>query len=102
MEKLTATGKARAIGVCNYSVKYLQELLRHATIMPAVNQIENHPYLPQADVVWFCKARGTTSWIPLDQGAACPIYRRQAWHTPSDGPDLLSRYVSHLWYFVPR
>ena len=58
MEKLVGTGKVKAIGVCNYSVKYLEELLPHATVIPAVNQIENHPYLPQTEVVSFCKARG--------------------------------------------
>ena len=58
MEKLVETGKVKAIGVCNYSVKYLEELLPHATITPAVNQIENHPYLPQTDIVSFCHSRG--------------------------------------------
>lgn len=58
MEKLIGTGKVKAIGVCNYSVRYLEELLSHATIIPAVNQIENHPYLPQPEVVSFCNTRG--------------------------------------------
>lgn len=58
MEKLVGTGKAKAIGVCNYSVKYLEELLIHATVIPAVNQIEGHPYLPQTEVVSFCNTRG--------------------------------------------
>ena len=46
MEKLLNTGKVKVIGVANYSVKYLDDLLPHATVTPAVNQIENHPYLP--------------------------------------------------------
>ncbi|CZR41803.1 putative aldehyde reductase [Fusarium proliferatum ET1] len=58
MEKLPATGKTRGVGVCNYSKKYLEELLPHATIIPAVNQIENHPSLPQQEIVDFCKEKG--------------------------------------------
>jgi diketogulonate reductase-like aldo/keto reductase len=41
-----------------YSKKYLEELLPHCTIVPAVNQIENHPALPQQEIVDFCKEKG--------------------------------------------
>ena len=58
MEALPGTGKTRAIGVCNYSVPYMKNLLAQATIVPAVNQIENHPRLPQQDVVDFCQSKG--------------------------------------------
>lgn len=67
MEDLLKTRKARAIGVCNYSVRYLHELLRDAKVTPAVNQIENHPCLPQNDIVEFCKEKGihVTAYSPL-------------------------------------
>ncbi|KAI1933873.1 H/ACA snoRNP pseudouridylase subunit [Ophidiomyces ophidiicola] len=67
MEKLMRTGKTRAIGVSNYSVKYLQELLARVATVPAVNQIENHPLLPQQEIVDFCRARGivVTAYSPL-------------------------------------
>ena len=67
MEALLKTGKTRAIGVCNYSVRYLNELLQEATVVPAVNQVENHPYLPQNDIVKFCKEKGIhiTAYSPL-------------------------------------
>lgn len=67
MERLVTSGKVRAIGVCNYSVKFLKELLAHAKVIPAVNQIENHPALPQEDVVSFCKSKGIhiTAYSPL-------------------------------------
>lgn len=58
MEKLPATGKARAIGVSNHSVPFLEKLLAEATIVPATNQIENHPQLPQQEIVDFCKSKG--------------------------------------------
>jgi diketogulonate reductase-like aldo/keto reductase len=67
MEKLLSTGKVKAIGMCNYSVRYLEELLPHATVMPAGNQIENHPSLPQQEIVDFCKEKGIhiTAYNPL-------------------------------------
>lgn len=67
MEKLLSTGKVKAIGVANYSVKYLEDLLPHATVVPAVNQIENHPYLPQQEIVDFCRAKGIhiTAYSPF-------------------------------------
>lgn len=58
MENLVKTGKVKAIGVANYSVRYLEELLPHTTIIPAVNQIENHSSLPQQEIVDFCKKKG--------------------------------------------
>ncbi|KAJ5790705.1 uncharacterized protein N7518_007716 [Penicillium psychrosexuale] len=67
MEKLIGTGKVRAIGVSNYSLKFLEELLAQATIVPAVNQIENHPLLPQQEIVDFCNKTGIhiTAYSPL-------------------------------------
>ncbi|KAB8222223.1 NADP-dependent oxidoreductase domain-containing protein [Aspergillus novoparasiticus] len=67
MEKLLATGKVKAIGVSNYSVRYLEQLLPEATVVPAVNQIENHPSLPQQEIVDFCKKNNIhiTAYSPL-------------------------------------
>lgn len=55
MEKLLATGKTKAIGVSNFNVRRLKELLSVAKTKPAANQIEIHPYLVQKDLVDFCK-----------------------------------------------
>lgn len=44
--------------MAQYSKKYLEQLLPHATVVPAVNQIENHPSLPQQEIVDFCKEKG--------------------------------------------
>ncbi|PMD54148.1 Aldo/keto reductase [Hyaloscypha bicolor E] len=67
MEKLLATGKVKAIGVANYSLRYLKQLLPEATTVPAVNQIENHPSLPQQEIVDFCHEKGihVTAYSPL-------------------------------------
>lgn len=58
MEALLKTGKARAIGVSNFNIRRLESLLSSATIVPAVNQIEIHPYLQQPDLYTFCKNKG--------------------------------------------
>ncbi|KAI9796611.1 MAG: hypothetical protein M1833_006051 [Piccolia ochrophora] len=67
MEKLLQTGKVRAIGVANYSLKYLEELLPQVSVVPAMNQIENHPYLPQQEIYEFCRSKDIviTAYSPL-------------------------------------
>ena len=67
MEDLVKTGKTRAIGVSNFNVRRLESLLSSSTIVPAVNQIEIHPYLQQTSLFEFCKNRGIqlTAYSPL-------------------------------------
>ncbi|KAL2132741.1 hypothetical protein VTI74DRAFT_3424 [Chaetomium olivicolor] len=54
MEELAESGKARAIGVSNWTIAGLQKLLEFARIKPAVNQIEIHPFLPNSELIQFC------------------------------------------------
>jgi diketogulonate reductase-like aldo/keto reductase len=67
MQSLLSGGKVKAIGVSNYSKKYLEQLLSEVNTVPAVNQIENHPLLPQQEIVDFCKEHGiiVTAYSPL-------------------------------------
>ncbi|KAK1758927.1 NADP-dependent oxidoreductase domain-containing protein [Echria macrotheca] len=58
MEGLVDAGLARAIGVSNWTVAGLKELLAYARIPPAVNQVEIHPFLPNTELVEFCFANG--------------------------------------------
>lgn len=58
MEKLYLAGKCRAIGVCNFEVPKLKELLAFARVKPAINQIERHPLFQQNEIADFCKANG--------------------------------------------
>ena len=55
MIKLWRQGKARAIGVSNYSVSQINELLQNSDIIPAVNQVEFHPFLYQKDLLRFAR-----------------------------------------------
>jgi len=58
MEQLYDEGKVKAIGVTNYSVRHLKELLKSCRIKPMVNQVEYHPRLVQKELVDFCKKEG--------------------------------------------
>ncbi|KAJ4289305.1 Glycerol 2-dehydrogenase (NADP(+)) [Collariella sp. IMI 366227] len=54
MEELAQSGKARAIGVSNWTIPGLKKLLEFARIKPTVNQIEIHPFLPNSELIEFC------------------------------------------------
>jgi diketogulonate reductase-like aldo/keto reductase len=54
MERLFAEGNCRAVGVSNYTIRHLHELLARSEIIPAVNQVEFHPFLYQKELLAFC------------------------------------------------
>ena len=70
MEEIYRSGRARAIGVSNFQPHHLRRLLAAAEVVPAVNQIEVHPYLVQADVRAFGAEHGivTEAWAPIARG----------------------------------
>ena len=70
LEKILSEGRARAIGVSNFMIKHLDELLAHCNERPAVNQIEASPFLQQRDVRTFCAANGIVvqAYSPLTRG----------------------------------
>lgn len=55
MEEIYNSGKAKAIGVSNFTIDHLEEMKKYANIMPAVNQVEFHPFLYQRDLLEYCK-----------------------------------------------
>ena len=67
LESLLADGKVRAIGVSNFTVEHLTRLLEHASVVPAVNQIEVHPYFVQPEAQAFGAEHGilTQAWSPI-------------------------------------
>jgi diketogulonate reductase-like aldo/keto reductase len=70
LERLFEEKRARAIGVSNFLVPHLEELLAKAKVVPAVNQIEVHPFLQHRDTRAFCAARGIVveAYSPLTHG----------------------------------
>ncbi|MGH3931642.1 MAG: aldo/keto reductase [Pseudonocardiaceae bacterium] len=70
LEKLVADGRVRTIGVCNFTLEQLRRLLAETGTVPAVNQIELHPHLPQTELRALHAEHGiaTEAWSPLAQG----------------------------------
>jgi diketogulonate reductase-like aldo/keto reductase len=70
LEALRTQGKARSIGVSNFTIRHLRELLAEAGSVPAVNQVEFHPYLYQRDLLDFCIAKHIVieAYSPLTRG----------------------------------
>ncbi|EPZ52518.1 aldo/keto reductase [Alicyclobacillus acidoterrestris] len=70
LEKLYKDGVVRAIGVSNFHVHHLEDLLADAEIVPAVNQVECHPLLTQTELRTFCADHKIQfeAWSPLMQG----------------------------------
>ena len=67
LEQLLADGKVRAIGVSNFMVPHLEKLLAEVDTVPAVNQIEVHPYFTQSELQSFHREHGilTQAWSPI-------------------------------------
>ncbi|WP_417251747.1 aldo/keto reductase [Castellaniella sp.] len=63
-------GRAKSIGVCNFQMEHLQQLLDKTGVLPVVNQIELHPYLQQTALSAYHEDHGilTQAWSPLGQG----------------------------------
>ena len=71
LEKLHKEGKAKAIGVSNFTIRHLKELLEKTDIVPAINQVEFHPYLYQKELLDFCNEKNIKleAYSPLTHGA---------------------------------
>jgi len=67
MIELKKSGKVRSIGVSNFNVKQLERLIQETGVVPAVNQVECHPYLPQKELIEYGKQKGIviTAYSPL-------------------------------------
>lgn len=72
LETIYKSKRVRAIGVSNFQVHHLKDLLADASVVPAVNQVEFHPLLRQQELLDFCKRHKIQheAWSPLMQGKA--------------------------------
>ncbi|MGZ9174146.1 MAG: aldo/keto reductase, partial [Candidatus Binatia bacterium] len=70
LEGLRAGGKARSIGVSNFTIGHLTELLANSETVPAVDQVELHPYLSQRELLDFCHKKNIVieAYSPLTHG----------------------------------
>jgi len=67
MEAAVKSGKCKSIGISNFNVQSIVDLLTYAEIKPVCNQVEIHPYLTQEDLIAYCKKNGIeiTAYCPL-------------------------------------
>ncbi|AET58571.1 aldo/keto reductase [Paenibacillus terrae] len=70
LESLYKEGRIKAIGVSNFQIHHLEDLMKDAEITPMVNQVEFHPQLTQAELLQFCQKNNIQmeAWSPLMQG----------------------------------
>ena len=109
MEKLVESGKVKAIGVANFSTKNLNTLLQTAKIVPAVNQTELHPLLPQDSLHDFCQSKGIhqTAFGPLG-GSGSTLHEEEVINAIAKRRNvsvanvLLSWGVQRGWSVIPK
>ncbi|MEP1445291.1 MAG: aldo/keto reductase [Paraglaciecola sp.] len=70
MEEIYRSGRAKAIGVSNFLIPHLEDILQNSDTVPCVNQIEFHPYLTQTELIKYCQNNKiqVAAWSPLMQG----------------------------------
>ncbi|MGY5874958.1 MAG: aldo/keto reductase [Candidatus Thorarchaeota archaeon] len=107
MENLLEEGKCRAIGVCNYTIKHLKELLNNSDIVPAVNQVEFHPFLYQKALLEFCKENGIQleAYSPLAKGRKLnePVIASIGEHYNKTPAQILIRWaLEHKLVVIPK
>ncbi len=107
MERILADGKARAIGVSNYTIRHLEELLSSAAVPPAVNQVELSPFLQQRELRAYCARQRiqVEAYAPLVRGqrmdhpAVVGIARR---HRATPAQVLLRWGLQHGLVMIPK
>jgi len=95
-EELKKQGKAKSIGVSNFTQSHLQLLKTQASEMPVVNQIETHPYLTQSPMVAFDNKESilTQAWSPLGRGVVLndPMIAKMAAHHERSVAQVILRW----------
>ncbi|KAH8826642.1 Aldo/keto reductase [Flagelloscypha sp. PMI_526] len=77
MEALLDTGKVKSIGISNFAIPLIEDLLASAKVVPALNQVELHPYLPSLELKTFCEQKHIhlQAWTPLGKGGDSPLLK---------------------------
>lgn len=107
MEEIFHAGKARAIGVSNYTIKHLEEMQEYAKILPAVDQIEFHPFLYQKELLEYCNKNRIVieAYSPLvkaremDNEVVTKIARK---HSKTNAQVLIRWSVQHGCIPIPK
>lgn len=107
LETIAQSGRCRAIGVSNYTVAHLEELLQHTTIVPAVNQVEFHPFLYQRELLAYCQSKHVVvqAYSPLTHGKRLdhPVLAEVARHHHKTPAQVLIRWcIEHGLVALPK
>jgi len=107
MERILEEGKARAIGVSNYTIRHLDELLARCKVPPAVNQVEFHPFLYQRELLAYCVKHGIRleAYAPLVKGKRMEhkvVQRVARNHARSAAQILLRWCIEHEVVVIPK
>ncbi|ORX48556.1 Aldo/keto reductase [Hesseltinella vesiculosa] len=111
LEKLYEEGKIKQIGVSNYTVTHLQDLLDHCKIVPHVHQFELHPCLFQKDLVALCERHNiqVQAYSSLGEGAlingTVPLPHLKVIadkHNTTEALVLLRWAIEHRWAIIPK
>ena len=107
LTKLYEDKKCRAIGVSNYTVRHLKELLASSPVVPAVNQVEMSPFLYQKELIDFCREEGIQieTYSPLTKGQRLghPAITRAASKYGRTPAQILIRWaLQHDFIVIPK
>lgn len=107
LQEIQRSGRARSIGVSNFLVPHLEDLLRDGQTVPAVNQVEFHPWLVQPELRRFCRERQiqVEAWSPLMQGQVTnvPALRELAQkHCRTPAQIVLRWNLQHKVVTIPK
>ena len=75
MEKIYESGRAKAIGLSNFMIEHLDDLLPQCSVVPAVNQVEFHPFLLQPKLLTYCQEHNIQleAWSPIVKGQVMDV-----------------------------
>jgi methylglyoxal/glyoxal reductase len=107
LEKLYKDGKVKSIGVSNFHVHHLENLLANSEVKPVVNQIELHPLLTQVEIRDYCAKHEikVTSWSPLGRGNLLEeptINHIAKKHGKSSAQVLIRWHLQHDLVVIPK
>jgi len=107
LEKINKDEKARAIGVANYWIHHIQEILENFEIIPAVNQFELSPYLYREELINFCRENNIAieAYSPLTHGKKLnnPKLRNIAKKYNKSTAQILIRWgLQHVFIEIPK
>jgi len=107
LEAAKANGKVKSIGVSNFQTAHLEKLAAESDTVPAVNQIELHPYLRNEDVVAYCLAHNIEieAWSPIAQGGVLEdetIAAIADSHNKTPAQVVLRWHIQHGYIIFPK